>query len=155
MFTTCNFSCVTCPLTPVTCHNSCVIFFIFIFFLNQLSQLVEGLFSAGPTPSSLNQKYKKLQQNLRRPNVRKCHNSKEWSIFLHSRLLSRELNFGENFYLPRCVTCHVSHVMCHVSCVMWHASHVTCNIFWVFLDKRVELVSGGSVINRACPVQFQ
>ena len=113
---------------------------------------MEGLFSAGPTPSSFNQKYKKLQQNLRRPNVRKCHNSKECSIFLHSRLLSRELNFGEYFHLSRCVTCHVSHVTCQMSCVMCQVSHVPCNIFCFFLDKRAELVSGGSVINRAYPV---
>ena len=37
------------------------------------------------------------------------------------------------------VTCHMSHVTCH---------------FFFFLDKVVELIGGGSVINGAYPVQF-
>ena len=36
---------------------------------------------------------------------------------------ARELKFGVNVHLPKCVTSHVSHVMCHMS-------HVTCNIFF-------------------------
>ena len=54
------------------------------------------------------------------------------------------------------VTCHVSHVTCHVSTVIL--------FFYIFLDKKkknnlhknldkvVELVGGGSVINGAYPV---
>ena len=65
-----------------------------------------------------------------------------------------------------CVTCHVSPVTCHVSHVTCHLSHVK-KIFYIFftkkiiqkkilkkMDKVVELVGGGSVINRAYPVQF-
>ena len=60
------------------------------------------------------------------------------------------------------VMCHVSRVTCHVSDVMCHVSGVTCQVsgvscffcFFVvvFLDKVVELVGGGSVINGAYPV---
>ena len=50
-----------------------------------------------------------------------------------------ELKFWENVH-PTCVMCQVSHVTCH----MWH---VMCH-----LEKVVELVGGGSVINRAYPV---
>ena len=46
------------------------------------------------------------------------------------------------------VTCHVSRVMCHVSRVTCHMSHV---FFFVFFDKLVELIGGGSVINGATP----
>ena len=58
------------------------------------------------------------------------------------------------------VTCHVSPVMCHVSPVTCHLSHVI--FLFIFLDKKkyplekmdkvVELVGGGSVINGAYPV---
>ena len=64
--------------------------------------------------------------------------------------------------------CHVSHVMCHMSRVTCHMSHVKCqkkkkkkkimrkkkkkNILQKKLDKVVELVGGGSVINGAYPV---
>ena len=41
--------------------------------------------------------------------------------------------------------CHMSYVTCHVSHVMCHMSHLV-------LDKVVELVGGGSVINGAYPV---
>ena len=40
----------------------------------------------------------------------------------------RHLKFWENVHLPLCVTCHVSHVMCHMSCFTCHVSHVTCNM---------------------------
>ena len=79
------------------------------------------------------------------------------------------------------VMCHVSRVMCHVSLVTSNLSPVTChlspvtchmskyffktfserrkkiNIYIIFfplkkLDKVVELVGGGSVINGAYPV---
>ena len=46
-------------------------------------------------------------------------------------------------YVSR-VTCHVSRVMCHVSCVTCYMLHV---LSWKKLDKVVELVGGGSVIN--------
>ena len=59
--------------------------------------------------------------------------------------------------------------MCHVSCVTCHMSHITCHVSpvtcknkknYVFiekkgrtkLDKGVELVGGGSVMNGAYPV---
>ena len=52
------------------------------------------------------------------------------------------------------VTCHVSHVMCHTSCVTCHVSHVFSII--IFLDKVLELVGGGSVINGALtPSSFE
>ena len=71
------------------------------------------------------------------------------------------------------VRCHVSGVMCQVSRVRYHMSGVTCQMshvrcqvsgvtcqiniymyicFVFFWDKVVELVGGGSVINRAYPV---
>ena len=63
------------------------------------------------------------------------------------------------------------HTICHISCVPCHMSHVTCRVSPVTclkkniknpkhfivqkkLDKVVELVGRGSVINRAYPVQF-
>ena len=59
------------------------------------------------------------------------------------------------------VTCHVSHITCHMSCAMCHVScitcrmsHVTCHMSRFFCEKKVELVSGGSVINGAYPVYF-
>ena len=58
----------------------------------------------------------------------------------------------------------MSHVMCymsgHVSCVTCHMSHVTCHvshdtiIFSSSLDKVVNLIGGGPVINGAYHVQF-
>ena len=54
----------------------------------------------------------------------------------------------------------MSRVTCHMSCVMCHMLHVTCHtshfyfILFLFLDERVELVSGASVINGANPFQF-
>ena len=64
--------------------------------------------------------------------------------------------------------CHVSYVTCHLSRVTSHLSLVTCqkkvvvdNLIFLFiylfsrktkLDKVVELVGGGSVINGALPV---
>ena len=58
--------------------------------------------------------------------------------------------------------CHVSLVTCHLSHVTCHMSHVTCHMLFFFkclvflypeqkLDNVVELVGGGSVINRAYP----
>ena len=44
----------------------------------------------------------------------------------------------------------VSGVTCHVSCVTCHMSHVTCHFFFL-LDKVLELIGGGSVINGATP----
>ena len=46
---------------------------------------------------------------------------------------------------------HMSNVACHVSRVACHVSHVTCNFFFI-IDKVVELVGLGSVINGAYPV---
>ena len=90
--------------------------------------------------------------------------------------------FGENVHPPPYVTCHVSCVRCQVSGVMCqvsrvrchmsgvpcqvsrvrcHVSHVTCqmsrvrcqmSLFFFFLNKLVELVGGGSVINRTYSV---
>ena len=60
-------------------------------------------------------------------------------------ILIWELTFWENVN-PH----HVSHVMCHVSGVRCQVSCVNCPFF----DKDVELVGGGSVINRAYPVKF-
>ena len=44
------------------------------------------------------------------------------------------------------VTCHVSHVTCH--------NYFYLYFFIFFSDKAVKLLGGGSVINRAYPVQF-
>ena len=54
---------------------------------------------------------------------------------------------------------HVSHVPCHLSRVKCHVSHVTCcvshvTIYIYLFFKVVKLVGGGSVINRAYPIQF-
>ena len=51
------------------------------------------------------------------------------------------------------VTCHVSRVTFHVSCVTFHVSHVTF-FFFLFSDKGVELIGGGSVINGVTPSSF-
>ena len=62
-----------------------------------------------------------------------------------------------------CVMCHVSRFTCHVSCVTRHIPPVKIiffhnNLFFSILkqkfDKVVELVGGGSVINRVYPVYF-
>ena len=52
--------------------------------------------------------------------------------------------------------------MCHVSCVLCQVSRVMChikkNLFFLSLkkvDKVVELVGGGSVINGAYPVYIK
>ena len=60
--------------------------------------------------------------------------------------------------------CPVSGVICHVSPVTCHLSRVTChlskNILYIKknpqkkLDKVVELVGGGSVINGTFPVEL-
>ena len=54
------------------------------------------------------------------------------------------------------VTSHVSHVTCHVSHVLCHISHDNFYLFinLFFSDKVVKFSGGGSVINRAYPVQF-
>ena len=52
-------------------------------------------------------------------------------------------------------TCNVLHVTYWVSCVISHVLHVRCPILLSsssFLDKVVELVGGGSVMNGAYPV---
>ena len=54
-----------------------------------------------------------------------------------------------------CVICHVSRVTCHVSHVTCQLSHVFFFFFFLFfkkMDKGVELVGGGSVINGAYPI---
>ena len=59
------------------------------------------------------------------------------------------------------IPCYVSCVMCHVSRVMCHLSHVKIYFFYILyiffyplkkMDRVVELVGGGSVINGAYPV---
>ena len=55
---------------------------------------------------------------------------------------ARELKFWKNVFPPLRVTCHVSCVRCQVS-------GVTCPFF---MEKVVEPVGGGSVINGAYPV---
>ena len=71
------------------------------------------------------------------------------------------------------VNCHLSPVTCHLSHVTCHLSHVIIFFFYIFkskkkkkkknpnifdlkqkLEKFVELVGGGFVINGAYPVQF-
>ena len=88
-------------------------------------------------------------------------------------------NFKRMFTLHcMCVKCQVSFVSCHLSPVTCHLSHVTCHtITFYFLksiklkskqikslqnnkkkkhkkNKVVELVGGGTVINKAYPVYF-
>ena len=59
------------------------------------------------------------------------------------------------------ITCNMSHVMCQLSRVRCHVSGVTCNHFFLFffssffIDKVLELVGGGSVINGANPSSFK
>ena len=51
---------------------------------------------------------------------------------------------------PPCVTYHMSSVTCQVSGVRCHMS----DVMFFSPDKVMELVGGGSVTNRAYPVQF-
>ena len=44
--------------------------------------------------------------------------------------------------------------MCHVSCVTCHMSHVMFLFVCLFLEKVVEHIDGGSVINGATPSSF-
>ena len=69
---------------------------------------------------------------------------------------ARELKFWENVRPQQhvtyiCVTCHMLHVIFHVSHVTCHMSQFFLLIFFFlfFLDKVVKLIGGGSVINRA------
>ena len=68
---------------------------------------------------------------------------------------ARELKCWEIVNPPLCVTCHMSHVMCHMSSVRWQVSGVKCHSFLVCVDKMVELVGGGSLINGAYPVYIK
>ena len=49
------------------------------------------------------------------------------------------------------VTCHVSRVTCHMSRVILFFFFYFIYLFFFFLDKVVELIGGGSVINGATP----
>ena len=49
------------------------------------------------------------------------------------------------------VPCHVSRVTCHMSHVTCHMSCVTFYLFFLFFEKVVKLIGGGSVINGATP----
>ena len=52
-----------------------------------------------------------------------------------------------------CVTCHVSQVICHMSCVTCHASNVRYQVSSVsFYIQKIELFGGGSVIKGAYPI---
>ena len=73
--------------------------------------------------------------------------------FSHSSLVdisSEHLNYQTvrelKVHLP-----HMSCVMCHMPCVICHVSHVICQQknLKKKIDKMVELVDGGSVINKA------
>ena len=58
---------------------------------------------------------------------------------------------------PPCVTFHMSNVTCHISPAICHMSGVRCQvlkIFFLFIDKVMELVCGGSVINGPTPPRF-
>ena len=88
---------------------------------------------------------------------------------------ARELKYRDNIHPTLCimchgspVTCHLSRGTCHVSCVMCHLSHVKkqkrLNFFFTKqkqknilsfknLDKTMELVGGGSVINKYTAVR--
>ena len=61
----------------------------------------------------------------------------------------------DNVHSPLCVTCHMSCVRRQVSCVRCQVSHVTFLYFCIFnMDKVVDLVSGGSIINGATLSSF-
>ena len=89
------------------------------------------------------------------------HSVSQWSFSLQSSkhhnsqtVRARDLKFWDNVHHPLCVTCHMSRVIFHVSPVTRHVPHVMCHQFFsssLFLDKVVELVAGGSVINGATP----
>ena len=64
------------------------------------------------------------------------------NIFKHclsQTVRARELTFWHNVHLKPCVTCHVSHVPCHMSLLIF------------FVNKVVELIGGGYVIYKAYP----
>ena len=71
---------------------------------------------------------------------------------------ARELKFVENVHPTLCVMCHVSPVTSHLSlvtCHLWHVKKKRRKVFFLSLkklDKVVELVGGGSVINGAYPI---
>ena len=66
-------------------------------------------------------------------NVRVSSFSSRFSNHFPTKTLkARELKLLENFHLPPCVTCHMSHVMCHMSCVMCYLSCVPCHMSLVF-----------------------
>ena len=69
---------------------------------------------------------------------------------LQDTVRAGELKFWENVHPPQSVTCHMLRVMCQLSRVRCHMSHII--ILFFYLDKVVELVGGGSVINGAYPV---
>ena len=70
----------------------------------------------------------------------------------------RECSPTTTYHMSR-VICHMSHVIGHMSCVLCHMSHVMSNFVLNFCLKKfvykvLELISGGSVINRAYPSSF-
>ena len=86
----------------------------------------------------------------KKENIVKVANDFDYSFY-------NELNFKTDVDSQECLTdpvwpglctnTFVTHVPCHVLCVI-----VTCNMSSVKVDKVMELVDGGSVINGAYPI---
>ena len=48
----------------------------------------------------------------------------------YKTVIARILQFWESVHHPLCVTCHMTHIMCHMSPVTHHMVHVTCHIYF-------------------------
>ena len=135
-----HVSCVTCHLSPVTCHMSHFFLYPPKNWTKWWSQSVEDLLSTGPTPSSFNRAGVAegvLQTLLMLINyLGEC-----LSLFLQL-FPNQKSQEPENVHPQHASHVRVSHAICQTSGV--HKK----------IDKEVELVGGGSVINRAYPVQF-
>ena len=75
-------------------------------------------------------------------------------MYVQSRQSQGADIFIEYVHTPTAVICQMKCVPCHMSCVSCHVSHVMCHVYiYIFffssslLDKVVEVVGGGSVIN--------
>ena len=82
--------------------------------------------------------------------VSQCSCSSKSSKYHKSQTIrAREPTFWENVHPPHHVTCYISHVTCYMSCVMCPVSYI-----YIYFDKVMKLIGGGSVINGPTPSSF-
>ena len=164
---TCHMSCVTCHVSHVMCHMSCVTYHMshvrcqvsgcymscnmcnlfLLFSTKQLSKSMEGLLPLLVNRPVIvgsiviNSLIHWFIDWLSHPLVRNL-----WDIVYPKPYELEGWHLEGMFTLHHAslVTGHMSLVTCHVTCVWCQVSHF-------LFGKGMELVGGGSVINRAYP----